>query len=96
MDLNNNKQLSPKNIVIRFMKESRANDGYENNVHLIYANKGQGKGLLFQDGKVTEITWAKKNRLDREKFFLKNGKEVSFNRGQIWLQAVPEGAEVVY
>lgn len=96
MDLNNNKQLSPKNIVIRFQKESRANDGYEGNVHLLYANKGQGKALIFQDGKVIKGTWSKTNRLAREKFLDEKGKEIEFNKGQIWLQTIPDEENVKY
>lgn len=95
-DLNNDKQLAPKNIVVRFMKQSNANDGYPGNVHLLYQNTGQGKALVFQDGKVTEATWNKANRNSREKFLDKSGKEITFNRGQIWLQIVPEGSKVVY
>lgn len=96
IDLNNKQQLSAKNIVVQFQKESRANDGYEGNVHLLYGTKGQGKALIFQDGKVIEGTWSKANRLSREKFFDKLGKEIELVRGLTWIQTVPEGAEVEY
>lgn len=96
MDLNNNKQLSPKNVVIRMMVESAANDGYEGNVHRLYKNKGTGKALILQDGKVIKGSWVKKDRLSREKFFDENGAEIRFNKGQIFLQTVPEGSEVKY
>lgn len=96
VDLNNKQQLSPKNVVVQFMRESHANDGYENNVHLLYTNKGQGKALIFQDGKFTEGKWTKANRLAREKFIDGDGKEIEFNRGQIWIQTVPEGSTVDY
>lgn len=95
-DLNNKKQISPKNVVIRFMKETRANDGYEGNAHLIYGNKGQGKALILQNGNVILGQWVKVNRLAREKFLDETGKEISFLRGQIWLETVPEGSKVVY
>ena len=99
-DLNNKKQLSPTNVVIQFQKESRANDGYEGNVHLLYANKGpqapSGKALIFQGGKVIKGTWNKANRLAREKFQDESGKEISFIPGQIWIQTVPEGSAVTY
>ncbi len=95
-DLNNKQQLSPKNVVVQFMRESHANDGYENNAHLLYTNKGQGKALIFQDGKVIEGQWTKANRLAREKFLDESGKEIEFNKGQIWIQTVPEGSSVDY
>lgn len=96
IDLNNQQQLSAKNVVVQFQKESRANDGYEGNVHLLYGTKGQGKAIIFQDGKAIEGTWSKANRLSREKFFDKLGREIEFVRGLIWIQTVPEGAEVEY
>lgn len=100
MDLNTKKQLSPTTVIIRFMKESRANDGYEGNAHLLYGNKGpqapSGKALVFMNGKVIKGTWNKANRLGRETFKDEAGKEISLLPGQIWLQTVPEGSSVTY
>lgn len=96
MDLNVNRQISPSVVIVRFMKESRANDGYENNVHLLYGNKGSGRAVVFQNGLAIEGTWSKPNRLAREVFLDKNGKEIPLVKGQIWLEAVPEGSPVTY
>ncbi len=96
VDLNTKQQLNPKVVVVQYMKESHANDGYEGNAHLLYGNKGQGKAVIFQDGKATEGTWSKASRTAREKFFDKAGKEIVFNRGQIWIQTVPEGSDAKY
>lgn len=99
-DLNTKLQLAPTDVVIQFQKESHANDGYENNVHMLYANKGpqapNGKALIFMGGKVIKGTWNKANRLAREKFLDESGKEISFVPGQIWIQTVPEGSAVTY
>ena len=75
------------------MVENHANDGYENNEHLLYGDKGQGQALIFQDGKVVKGTWSKATRLSREKFYDSNGQEIEFNPGQIWIQTVPTGSE---
>lgn len=96
LDLNNNQQLGVKNIVVQFEKESRANDGYENNVHLIYKTIGEGKAWFFQDGKIIEGKWIKTLRTARTKYVDLKGKEINFNRGLIWIQNVPEGAKVSY
>ncbi len=96
LDLDNNQQLSPKVVVVQFETEAHANDGYDNNVHLLYGTKGSGKALIFEDGKVTEGTWNKANRLAREKFLDKNGQEIAFNKGQIWIQTIPIGNTVTY
>ncbi len=96
MDLDNNTQLNPKTIVIQFERESNANDGYPGNVHLLYQTTGTGKALIFQDGNVTEGKWNKLSRLSRSKYVDNKGKEIEFNKGQIWIQTVPEGSKVSY
>lgn len=100
-DLNNKKQLSPSDVVVQFIKESHANDGYENNVHLLYATNGSrgassGKAIIFMDGNAIKGQWTKLNRLAREKFTDEKGKEIEFVKGQIWIQTVPEGSSVIY
>lgn len=96
MDLDTNQQLAPTTVIVQFMRESHANDGYEANAHLLYQNKGTGRALVFEDGKVTEGTWNKADRLSREKFLDKSGKEIALDRGQIWIETVPEGSTVSY
>lgn len=96
IDFDNKQVLSPVNVVVQFEVESHAHDGYENDVHLLYGDKGQGRALIFQNGQVIEGTWNKATRLAREKFLDQNGKEISFVRGQIWIQTVPEGNKVTF
>lgn len=96
MDLNNNKQIVAQNIVIQFQKESNANDGYPGNIHLLYGTTSKGKALIFQDGKVIEGTWNKQSRVARTKYLDDSGKEIEFNGGPIWIQTVPEGANINY
>ncbi len=96
MDLDNNTQLSPKVVVVQFEKESNANDGYPGNVHLLYGTIGTGKALFFQDGGVSEGKWIKSSRLARSKYVDSSGKEIAFDKGQIWIQTVPEGSKVTY
>jgi len=95
-DLDNNQQLSAKNVVVQFEKESNANDGYENNAHLLYKTIGEGRALIFQDGKVIDGKWSKANRLARSKYTDSKGNEISFNRGVIWIQTVREGSKTSY
>lgn len=96
LDLNKKQQLTVKNVVIQFMRESKANDGYPNNVHLLYKTTGEGQALIFQDGKSLKAKWVKKSRKDRTKFYFSNGKEVKFNRGRIWIETLPKGNDVSY
>lgn len=96
MDLDNNTQLSPKVIIIQFEKESNANDGYPGNVHLLYGTIGSGKALFFQDGGVTEGKWVKSSRVARSRYLDSKGAEIQLNKGQIWIQTVPEGSKITY
>lgn len=95
LDNNTKKQLSPKNIVILYMKESRANDGYEGNLHELFGTKGTGKALVYQDGKEIKATWSKTGREGRTEITSTvTGKDIEFNRGQIWIQIVPTYSDV--
>lgn len=96
LDRNDDSQLKAKVVVTAFMKEARANDGYENNLHLLYTDIGSGKAIVFQDGKAIVGTWNKKDRKSRMIFKDESGKEIKLNRGQIWIQIIPFGKEVVY
>lgn len=84
VDRNTKKQLSTKNIIVMFMTEGRANDGYEGNAHLIYGNKGTGRALIFMDGKQVRGNWKKSGREGRTIVTDSSGKEIKFNRGKIW------------
>ncbi len=95
-DLDNNTQLAPKAVVVQFERESNANDGYPGNVHLLYGTVGSGKALIFEDGKVIEGKWTKVSRTKRTKYTDTSGKEIELNKGQIWIQTVPEGSKVTY
>lgn len=92
-DLETKTQLTAKNVVILFAKETGPVDDH---AHLLYNNTGSGDGILFQDGKATKVTWKKQVRTDRTKFFDAQGKEMSFNRGQIWIEMLPTGTQVTY
>lgn len=89
IDLNNKKQLTARNLVVLFMQESNANDGYENNQHLLYRTKGSGKAMVLSDGKKINATWRKDKRTSRTLLFDENGAPLKFNRGVIWFAILP-------
>jgi hypothetical protein len=92
IDLESKKQLAAHAVVVMFAEEIGPVDDH---MHLVYENIGTGEGLLFQDGKATKITWQKADRNARTKFF-EAGKEVTLNRGQIWIEMLPIGTPVTY
>lgn len=92
-DLNNEEQLQAKTVVVQFMQEEGPVD---RNKHLLYDTTGKGKALVFMDGQATEGTWSKADRRSRTAFTDSKGKEISFNRGPIWIEIVPLGKKVIY
>ena len=93
IDFNTKEQIATKNVVIQFAQEKGPVDEHK---HRLYETTGTGRALVFQDGKVIEGKWAKKNRLDRTLFYDNKGKEIKFNRGQIWIEVLPTTGKVVY
>ena len=91
IDLNTKKTITSKNVIALFMQESSANDGYENNVHLLYKTKGTCKAVILLDGKEVVGTWKKSGREGRLQILDASGNEVEFNRGPIWFEIVPVG-----
>ena len=89
IDRDTDKQITAKNVIVLSMSESSANDGYENNVHLLYKTKGTGKATIFMDGKKTTGTWQKSNRTARTVVLDASGSPVEFNRGTIWFEILP-------
>jgi hypothetical protein len=89
IDKDTNKQLSAKTIVVLKMQESHANDGYEDNIHLLYQDKGSGQAYVFMDGKQTQATWKKNGRTSRTLLYDTAGKQIAFDRGTIWFTVLP-------
>ncbi len=89
IDVDTKKPVYAKNVVVLYMKESHANDGYANNEHLLYQNIGSGDALVFIDGKKITATWKKASQTARTLLYDTNGNEISFNRGKIWFEIQP-------
>ncbi len=94
IDRNTNTQLTSKNIVLLSMVETHAFDGYENNQHLLYRDKGIGKAQIFIDGVATTGTWRKDTRTARTLLFDSLGAPIKFDRGTIWFEILPTDAVV--
>ena len=93
-DRNTKKPLSAKNVVLLFMKESNANDGYENNLHMLYGTKGTGRALVFMDGKEIEGRWKKPTRESRTVLTDSAGRPIELNRGLTWFEILATDTDV--
>lgn len=94
-------EIKPKNILVQFVdKEVLDSEG-----RLRIQTHGTGNTLVFRDGKVIEGTWEKDSSINSEdqaiseswtKFFDKEGNEIELNRGQVWIEVVPNDRPVNY
>jgi hypothetical protein len=93
LDFNTGEQLNTKNLVVQFAKETRSIDEHG---HLLYGLIGTGTGMLYQNGNKEDITWSKINRISRTIFKTKDGKEVNFIPGMVWIEILPIGNTISY
>ncbi|MBB6217918.1 hypothetical protein HNQ80_004054 [Anaerosolibacter carboniphilus] len=57
---------------------------------------GTGTGYFLTNGKMMEITWEKKSRKARTKYFDGNGKEIRLNPGVTWIELIPMKLESIF
>ena len=93
IDAANNKELRAKVVVIRFTDQEPVGDKKN---HLYHKLIGTGDALIFQDGKVIKAKWNRSTHEERDTYTDENGDQVTFNRGQIWVQLVPTGNPITY
>jgi len=91
VDLKSGSQISSKVIVALVMSRGTS-DGY----HSSYTDVGSGKAYVFQDGIVSEGTWAKADRKGALTLTDKNGLSLKINAGQTWITLVGAASDVVY
>lgn len=95
IDKNSGKQLTAKNIIVIFTKESPANDGYEGG-HLLYRTIGTGDALIFKNGKVIKGEWARTDTVENFKITDESGAEAGIVRGPVFVEILPIGNKVNY
>jgi len=86
IDQETNTQLFSKNVIIQ---EVTMTPTYDEKGRVIIDTIGEGKSIYLIDGKITEGRWKKIARTDRTTYYDKDGNEVQFNRGRVWITAMP-------
>jgi len=91
IDKNNNQQIKAKNVVVQIVPPI----GYLGEKGRIDMNvQGEGKVLVFRDGQVIEGIWKKPDRVSRTQFYDSSGKKIPLNRGNTWVEVIPEDKTV--
>lgn len=93
LDFNTNSQITMSNVVVMFVPIKGPIDELK---HMLYTTTGSGKALIFQNGTVIDANWKKDSRISRTKFTDKQGKDISFVRGQIWIEVADPNMKVEY
>lgn len=79
-------QITPNVVIVMDTTMTKIfEDGYREQI----TTTGSGRARIFQNGIVTEATWSKADRGSQIKFTSADGHEISLNRGQTWITAVP-------
>lgn len=93
IDKNNNSQVEAKNVVVMYSK-SRELEGQYNDVDV----EGEGKAIVFQNGEAIDGIWKKDKANSKSKlyFFNLNGEEMKFVSGQIWIEIIEPGKDVIW
>lgn len=93
LDLETKEQLTAKNVAVQLTKLVGAVDDLG---HLLFITIGSGKALIFQDGKVIVGTWTKKTRISKTMYYDSTGQEIKFNKGNIWIEIIPNEKQITY
>lgn len=93
IDNNTQQQIEVSNIILMVQEQSNADDGYTNNLHLLYKTIGSGNAFVINNGKAEKATWTKSGRTARTKFLNSQNKEIPLARGKIWISVVPTFSE---
>jgi Protein of unknown function (DUF3048) N-terminal domain/Protein of unknown function (DUF3048) C-terminal domain len=94
VDPANNQQVYGRTIVVMYQAygyDSGSLD--EPNRPWVY-NVGSGKATIFMEGQAVAATWKKTSTTALTRFYDSSGKEISFVRGEIFMQSVPPGTAV--
>lgn len=86
------KQLSAKNIIVQFAGTKVLDNEGRLEISLI----GSGKGLLFQQGMVHEVSWVKDSSSSPTCFYEQDGSQIKLLAGQTWIEVMPLGAKVQF
>lgn len=93
IDLESNKQLAAKNVIVLLTTEKGPIDEKK---HMLYTTTGTGDALVFKNGEAIKATWSKKDRQAELQFLDSKGKPLPLVRGLTWISVLGKTAEVAY
>lgn len=92
-DWDTNEDITTKNIIIEFIANSKLEDG-ENKDRQTMNTTGSKDGYYITNGKAIKIKCTKNSRNGRTKYTTLDGKEISVNDGNTYVQICPINANI--
>ena len=91
----NNNGVYAHTVVVMYQEvtlDPETDPGYQ---RVIIHNQGSGKATIFMEGKAITATWKKPSAAALTRFYDSSGNEIPFVRGEIFMESVPTGTEVL-
>ena len=96
IDPANKSQVFARTVVVMYQAvtiDPESDPGYQ---RMIIHNVGTGgKATIFMEGKQITATWTKTSDTALTRFYDASGKEIPFVRGEIFMESIPTGTEVL-
>lgn len=95
VDAVNKQRIKPKTVIAIYAATAggvQRNGKPKTDIDII----GTGKGVIFQDGIATPMTWTKPGLSARMSFKDSSGAEIKLNRGQSWVCILPSDRPATY
>lgn len=89
-DAQTNEQIKVKNIAVIEVKRTAGLTRINESGYTMQTT-GEGKATIFLDGKTIDGLWKKEKATSMLKFYDSQGKTVEFNRGNLWIEVLPQG-----
>lgn len=87
VDASTKEQLTFKNLIIQFVKESTMDNVGRQDMEL---GDASGKGYYISDGKAVKITWKKNEKDKTMSYYTENGDKLSVNTGKTYIALFPD------
>ncbi len=92
LDFLTGEQHRIKNVVVVFVPQEPIPGDEAGRIRM--ETVGEGEALIFQDGRVIRGRWGRENIQAEMRFYDPEGREIAFNRGNIWIEALAPGQKV--
>lgn len=93
IDKATNEQLKTKVFVVQTVPMRQTLTSI-NETSFIFSDMGSGRATVYQDGLKIDGKWKKSSQKERTRFYDSADKEITFDRGPMWIEVVPPGTDV--